>query len=125
VRDLAAALPEPDVSVVAPGDYLDGHPRVAFLIVEVAETSLARERVKARLYAAAGVTEYWIVNLPEQVVEVHSTRACRLTMLASSLRLRLRGARFSSQQEGRSASVRGRVAQDWPKNEKRGALRLS
>ena len=26
---------------------------------------------KARLYAAAAVTEYWIVNLPEQVVEVH------------------------------------------------------
>jgi hypothetical protein len=25
--------PEPDVAVVAPGDYLDGHPRVAFLIV--------------------------------------------------------------------------------------------
>jgi Uma2 family endonuclease len=63
--------PEPDVAVVAPGDYLDGHPRIAFLIVEVAETSLARDRVKARLYAAAGVTEYWIVNLPEQVLEVH------------------------------------------------------
>jgi Uma2 family endonuclease len=63
--------PEPDVAVVAPGDYLDGHPRIAFLIVEVAETSLARDRAKARLYAAAGVTEYWIVNLPEQVLEVH------------------------------------------------------
>ncbi len=64
--------PEPDVAVVAPGDYLDGHPRVAFLIVEVAETSLARDRTKARLYGAAGVTEYWIVNLPEQILEVHS-----------------------------------------------------
>jgi Uma2 family endonuclease len=63
--------PEPDVAVVAPGDYLDGHPRGAFLIVEVAETSLARDRVKASLYAAAGVTEYWIVNLPDQVIEVH------------------------------------------------------
>jgi Uma2 family endonuclease len=37
----------------------------------VAETSLARDRGKARLYAAAGVTEYWIVNLPEQILEVH------------------------------------------------------
>ena len=63
--------PEPDVAVVAQGDYLDGHPRVAFLIVEVAETSLARDRLKARLYAAAGVAEYWIVNLSEQVLEVH------------------------------------------------------
>ena len=33
---------------------------------------LARDRAKARLYAAAGVTEYWIVNLPEQVLEVHT-----------------------------------------------------
>jgi Uma2 family endonuclease len=63
--------PEPDVAVVAPGNYLDGHPRGAFLIVEVAETSIARDRGKARLYAAAGVTEYWIVNLPEQLLEVH------------------------------------------------------
>jgi Uma2 family endonuclease len=63
--------PEPDVAVVAPGDYLDGHPQAALLVVEVAETSLARDRAKARLYAVAGVTEYWIVNLPEQVVEVH------------------------------------------------------
>lgn len=63
--------PEPDVAVVAPGDYLEGHPRAAFLIVEVAETSLARDRAKARLYAAAGVGEYWIVNLPEKVIEVH------------------------------------------------------
>jgi Uma2 family endonuclease len=63
--------PEPDVAVVAPGTYLDGHPRGAFLIVEVAETSLARDRLKARLYAAAGVAEYWIVNLSEQVLEVH------------------------------------------------------
>jgi Uma2 family endonuclease len=63
--------PEPDVAVVAPGDYLDGHPRVALLIVEVAETSLARDRGKARLYATAGVAEYWIVNLLEQAIEVH------------------------------------------------------
>src|SRR4029077_7190018 len=63
--------PEPDVALGAQGDYLDGQPRVAFLIVEVAETSLARDRLKARLYAAAGVAEYWIVNLSEQVLEVH------------------------------------------------------
>jgi Uma2 family endonuclease len=63
--------PEPDVAVVAPGNYLDGHPQSAALIVEVAETSLTRDRTKARLYAAAGVTEYWIVNLVDKVVEVH------------------------------------------------------
>jgi len=66
-----ASEPEPDVAVVDPGDYLDGHPRTARLIVEVAETSLARDRAKARLYASAGVAEYWIVNLAEQLIEVH------------------------------------------------------
>jgi Uma2 family endonuclease len=63
--------PEPDVAVVDPGDYLDGHPETASLIIEVAETSLARDRAKARLYAAAGVPEYWIVNLPERLLEAH------------------------------------------------------
>jgi Uma2 family endonuclease len=63
--------PEPDIAVVPPGDYLDEHPRTAWLIVEVAESSVVRDRAKARLYAAAGVTEYWIVNLTEGVVEVH------------------------------------------------------
>jgi hypothetical protein len=32
---------------------------------------LRGDYAKADLYAAAGVTEYWIVNLPEQVLEVH------------------------------------------------------
>jgi Uma2 family endonuclease len=63
--------PEPDVAVVAPGDYLDDHPGTAWLIVEVADSSLARDRAKASLYAAAGVAEYWIVNLVDGVVEVH------------------------------------------------------
>lgn len=63
--------PEPDVAVVAPGDYLDDHPKTAWLLIEVADSSLARDRTKAKLYAAAGVTEYWIVNLVDEVVEVH------------------------------------------------------
>jgi Uma2 family endonuclease len=63
--------PEPDVAVVAPGNYLDGRPRTAHLIIEVAQSSLAHDRAKARLYAAAGVTEYWIVNLPKELIEVH------------------------------------------------------
>lgn len=63
--------PEPDVAVVARGDYLDGHPRQAFLVVEVARTSADEDRrIKGALYASAGVPEYWLVNLAEHVVEV-------------------------------------------------------
>jgi Uma2 family endonuclease len=62
--------PEPDISVVPLGDYLDHHPKRAMLVIEVSDTSVDRS-LKARLYAEAGVTEYWIVNLIDQVVEVH------------------------------------------------------
>jgi len=66
--------PEPDVCVVrgAPRDYVDAHPRHAALIVEVAQSGLdiARGR-KARGYARARITDYWIVNLVDRVLEVH------------------------------------------------------
>jgi Uma2 family endonuclease len=68
--------PEPDFAVVPPGDYLDDHPREAWLVVEVAESSLRHDRgVKRRLYAECGVPEYWFVNLSERVFEVHSSPA--------------------------------------------------
>ena len=58
--------PEPDAAVVR-GNFLDfaaEHPTSAVLIVEVSETTLAFDReVKASLYAAAGIPEYWISNL--------------------------------------------------------------
>ncbi|HEY3355853.1 MAG TPA: Uma2 family endonuclease [Polyangia bacterium] len=69
VSDLSE--PEPDLCVVPPGEYLEDHPCQAWLVVEVADSSLDLDRLKARLYAAAGVPEYWIVNLRERVVEVH------------------------------------------------------
>lgn len=64
--------PEPDLAVVPRRDYRSAHPEVAWLIVEVAESSLAKDRgIKARLYAESGVPEYWVVNLVDHVVEVH------------------------------------------------------
>lgn len=64
--------PEPDVAILAPGDYLDEHPSKAFLLVEVADTSLAYDRfTKGPLYAASDVPEYWIVNLVDRVLEVY------------------------------------------------------
>ncbi len=68
------SLPEPDVAVVpgTPRDYLEGHPREAELVVEVADSSLVIDRGrKLRLYAREGVPEYWIVNLVDDCVEVH------------------------------------------------------
>jgi Uma2 family endonuclease len=65
--------PEPDVAVVPAGDYDDAHPSEAYLIIEVADTSLAKDRgVKAALYAQSGVPEYWVVNLPGKLIEIYT-----------------------------------------------------
>jgi len=66
--------PEPDVAVVAgmPRDYVAAHPSTAALVVEVADSSLRLDRrVKANVYARAGVSEYWIVNLVAHTLEVY------------------------------------------------------
>jgi Uma2 family endonuclease len=63
--------PEPDIAVVPRENYQHSHPRTALWIVEVADDSLRKDRgAKAALYAAAGVPEYWVVNLPERCVEI-------------------------------------------------------
>ena len=66
--------PEPDVAVVrgSAREYWDQHPSRPVLVVEVADSSIALDReLKASLYARAGVPEYWIVSIPDGVVEVH------------------------------------------------------
>lgn len=67
------SAPEPDVAVVPGADdnYFDQHPSVALLVVEVSASSLQQDRLsKSRIYAGAGVPDYWIVNLRDACVEV-------------------------------------------------------
>lgn len=69
-----ASEPEPDVRVLASKNPRDaGDESVdTLLLVEVADSSLRFDREnKARLYAEAGIADYWIVNLVDDVVEVH------------------------------------------------------
>lgn len=65
--------PEPDLCVVkgAAADYRHVHPTTAELVIEISVTSLELDRVKAFIYAEAGVKEYWIVRPVEKCVEVH------------------------------------------------------
>lgn len=66
--------PEPDLLWVRRRNYSQRHPEPGdvLLLVEVAESSLAEDRSEKRvLYAEAGVMEYWIVNLVDQVIEVY------------------------------------------------------
>lgn len=64
--------PEPDLCVVPDGDYRERHPSQALLIIEVAESSLAKDRRKAAIYAQASVPEYWLVDVANQRVEVRT-----------------------------------------------------
>jgi Uma2 family endonuclease len=66
--------PEPDLAVVRTARTIkDPHPGDAFLIVEVSQSSLAKDRgIKARLYAASGVTEYWVVDVESMAIEIRT-----------------------------------------------------
>lgn len=69
--------PEPDLAVVPEDkdDYTTRHPSAADvrLLIEVANTSLLRDQQdKARIYARGSVACYWIVNLDDRRVEVHT-----------------------------------------------------
>ena len=52
-------------------DYQRSHPVKALLVVEISESSLPHDRLtKSRIYARAGIPEYWIVNLRDNCLEV-------------------------------------------------------
>lgn len=72
----AESEPEPDLVLAKPraGGYPDRHPEPeeVLLLIEVADSSLDHDRdVKGPLYAAAGIADYWIINLVDDVVEVY------------------------------------------------------
>jgi Uma2 family endonuclease len=61
--------PEPDVAIVRSPDtqYLAHHPypEDIFWLIEYSDTTLAKDlNAKQRIYAQAGILEYWVVNLP-------------------------------------------------------------
>jgi len=73
---LTRSEPEPDLTIVR-GDratYRRRHPAASevALVVEVSDTSLDTDRIKGKTYGAAGIAEYWIVNLVDRCVEVHT-----------------------------------------------------
>jgi Uma2 family endonuclease len=69
--------PEPDVAVIrgATTDYLDRHPGPGdvAVVIEVSESSLRRDReTNRRIYARAGVREFWLLDLTNRRLEVHT-----------------------------------------------------
>ena len=83
--------PEPDV-VLSDLNKYDGkrHPRPeeTLLIVEVADSSLRFDRnEKLPLYAEAGIPEVWIVNLPNNLIEVHQNPSIGIYQTTNIFRL--------------------------------------
>lgn len=63
--------PLPDVVVAPLGEYWHGHPDRAHLVIEVARSSLRKDRgLKAGIYAESEIDEYWIVDVVGEQVEV-------------------------------------------------------
>lgn len=62
--------PEPDLALVMrrEDDYWTAHPTAAqtALVIEVADSSLAFDcEIKQRLYAAAGIPHYWVIDVQQ------------------------------------------------------------
>lgn len=72
---LAASQPQPDVTLLRRNEWRSGtlpSPSACDLVVEVSDSTVHFDRNRKRLeYAAAGIVEYWVLDLPAQSVVVH------------------------------------------------------
>lgn len=77
VRSSRYSEPEPDISIqLDPPAGTRPKLPTPLLIIEVSDSSLRKDRVlKQRIYSQARVPEYWIVNLVDLQIEVHSEPA--------------------------------------------------
>lgn len=67
--------PRPDLTVIRPRDYKESlpMPEDVLLLIEVSDTTLAYDRgTKLPKYAASGIREVWIIDLPVEAVERHT-----------------------------------------------------
>jgi hypothetical protein len=70
--------PEPDITVVHDLDreYFFRHrtPADTGIVVEIADYTLSSDRiVRGRIYAKAGLSVYWLVNIPDRQIEVYTS----------------------------------------------------
>jgi Uma2 family endonuclease len=69
--------PVPDVSLLKPRSdfYTERHPlpEDVLLAIEISYSTFRFDsKIKAPLYAEAGIREYWILNIPSNALEVHT-----------------------------------------------------
>ena len=72
------SMPEPDIAILhARADfYASQHPMGSdiYIVIEVADSSIEIDReIKLPIYVAAGIPEYWIIDLHNNQIEVYRT----------------------------------------------------
>ena len=75
VRVPPRSKPQPDLALLRPRSYVRAGAATedALLVIEVADTTRRYDRtIKLRLYANAGIPEYWIVDATAETVEIHA-----------------------------------------------------
>jgi Uma2 family endonuclease len=66
--------PEPDIMITRRTSRRRAHPRSASLLIEIADSSIHKDRtIKRSIYAEVGVPEYWVVDLTIWVVDVYTS----------------------------------------------------
>jgi Uma2 family endonuclease len=74
---LEESQPQPDLTIIEWAKWdrtlLPSAPTIS-LVIEVASTTLTYDReIKTFLYAEAGIQEYWLVNLPDKVIQQYQS----------------------------------------------------
>jgi Uma2 family endonuclease len=65
------SAPEPDFAIITTASMWN-RPWRAVWMIEIAYTSQHKDRgIKAQLYAAAGVPEYWVIDAKAMTVDIH------------------------------------------------------
>lgn len=74
VRSSRHSMPLPDMSIQPPPAPGQGAKApTPYLVIEISDSSLRKDRLlKQRIYSQANVPEYWIVNVVDMQIEVHT-----------------------------------------------------
>jgi Uma2 family endonuclease len=68
--------PEPDFAVIQRDDDETDNPQTALLAIEIANTTVRDDLTrKARIYARAGIPEYWVLDVKKRELVVHRSPA--------------------------------------------------
>jgi Uma2 family endonuclease len=109
---LAGSQPQPDLALLHRSHLRDDElpsPSACLLVVEVSDSTVHFDRNRKRLnYAAAGIVEYWVVDLPAQTVVVHLEPVSGDYRHIAEYR---RGTAFDSPALGRKVDVNGVLVQ--------------